>query len=101
MSYVLDFFHVVLLFLSHNLCLPFTFFYSHQLKFQVSAEASVNGVIGSFSASASYKKAVKEVTKGETTTLQIVGRANVYKARLSSLGTISKVNSYQGTMLII
>ncbi|CAC5408185.1 unnamed protein product [Mytilus coruscus] len=62
-----------------------------QVDASVNAEAEGYGVSGSFSASFSYKKAVKEVTKGETTTLQIVGRANVYKARLSSLGTISKM----------
>ncbi|CAC5400661.1 unnamed protein product [Mytilus coruscus] len=78
----------------------------HQVKTEtdyqsmLQVDASVNvaaggyGVSGSFSASASYKKAVKEVTKGETTTLQIVGRANVYKARLSSIGTISKVSDF-------
>lgn len=58
---------------------------------QVSAEAEGFGFSGSFSASTSYKKSVKEVTKGETTTLDIVGRANVYKARLSTTGTTSKV----------
>lgn len=31
------------------------------------------------------------MTKGETTTLDIVGRANVYKARLSTDGAMSKV----------
>lgn len=60
----------------------------------MNAAASGFGKSGSFSASASYKKAVKEVTKGDTTTSEIVGRAIVYKARLSSTGTISKVNIY-------
>ncbi|CAG2200097.1 unnamed protein product [Mytilus edulis] len=37
---------------------------------------------------------VKEVTKGDTTTSEIVGRAIVYKARLSSSGTISKLSDF-------
>ncbi|CAC5408189.1 unnamed protein product [Mytilus coruscus] len=65
-----------------------------QVDASVNAAAGGYGVSGSFSASTSYKKSVKEVTKGETTTLQIVGRANVYKARLSSIGTISKVSDF-------
>ncbi|XP_076091692.1 perforin-like protein 1 [Mytilus galloprovincialis] len=65
-----------------------------QVDVSVSAEAEGFGFSGSFSASTSYKKSVKEVTKGETTTLDIVGRANVYKARLSTTGTTSKLSDF-------
>ncbi|XP_052092455.1 uncharacterized protein LOC127728916 [Mytilus californianus] len=65
-----------------------------QVDVSVNAAASGFGKSGSFSASASYKKAVKEVTKGDTTTSEIVGRAIVYKARLSSTGTISKLSDF-------
>lgn len=67
----------------------------HSSHLKVNAAASGFGSGGSFSASSSYKKAVKEVTKADTTTSEIVGRANVYKARLSSTGTISKVKIFK------
>lgn len=63
-----------------------------QVDVSVQASASGFGYSGSFSASTSYKRSVKEVTKEEATTVDIVGRANVYKARLSSTGTISKLS---------
>ncbi|XP_052065031.1 uncharacterized protein LOC127704847 [Mytilus californianus] len=65
-----------------------------QVDVSVHAEASGFGFSGSFMASTSYQKTVKEMTKGETTTLDIVGRANVYKARLSSAGTMSKLSDF-------
>ncbi|VDI56089.1 Hypothetical predicted protein [Mytilus galloprovincialis] len=60
----------------------------------VHAEGSGYGYTGSFSASASYQKTVKEMSKGDTTTLDIIGRANVYKARLASTGTMSKLSVF-------
>ncbi|CAC5417204.1 unnamed protein product [Mytilus coruscus] len=68
--------------------------YQSMLQVDVSVQASASGFgySGSFSASTSYKRSVKEVTKEEATTVDIVGRANVYKARLSSTGTISKLS---------
>ncbi|KAK3101541.1 hypothetical protein FSP39_004322 [Pinctada imbricata] len=66
----------------------------------LTADASVNahaggyGLSGSFSASFSYQKQKREIEKGETTSVNIVGRSIVYRARLSSTAHISKVSDY-------
>ncbi|XP_076116676.1 uncharacterized protein LOC143084153 [Mytilus galloprovincialis] len=65
-----------------------------QVDVSVHAGGSGYGFTGSFSASASYQKTVKEMSKGETTTLDIIGRANIYKARLASTGTMSKLSDF-------
>ncbi|XP_052065033.1 uncharacterized protein LOC127704848 [Mytilus californianus] len=65
-----------------------------QVDASVHVEGSGYGYTGSFSASTSYQKTVKEIAKGETTTLDIIGRANVYKARLASTGTQSKLSDF-------
>uniref|UniRef100_K1R9Z4 Uncharacterized protein n=1 Tax=Magallana gigas TaxID=29159 RepID=K1R9Z4_MAGGI len=69
-------------------------------KSMLSVDASVNGhgsgwgVSASFSASASYQKNTREIQKGETTTLSVVSRAVVYRARMSETSKSSKVNDY-------
>nr|XP_034328407.1 uncharacterized protein LOC117689954 [Crassostrea gigas] len=69
-------------------------------KSMLSVDASVNahgggwGVSASFSASASYQKNTREIQKGETTTLNVVSRAVVYRARMSETSKSSKVNDY-------
>ncbi|XP_062618474.1 uncharacterized protein LOC134280055 [Saccostrea cucullata] len=69
-------------------------------KSMLSVDASVNaqgsgwGVSASFSASASYQKNTQQIQKGETTTLSIVSRAVVYRARMSETSKISKVTDY-------
>ncbi|XP_061194766.1 uncharacterized protein LOC133202919 [Saccostrea echinata] len=69
-------------------------------KSMLSVDASVNahgegwGVSASFSASASYQKNTQQIQKGETTTLSIVSRAVVYRARMSETSKISKVSDY-------
>ncbi|VDI70772.1 Hypothetical predicted protein [Mytilus galloprovincialis] len=65
-----------------------------QVDVSVHGKAKGFGFSGSFMASTSYQKTVKEMTKGETTTLDIVGRANVYKARLSTDGAMSKLSDF-------
>ena len=49
------------------------------------------GVSASFSASASYQKNTREIQKGESSTLSIVSRAVVYRARMSETAKVSKV----------
>ncbi|XP_052705816.1 uncharacterized protein LOC128181455 [Crassostrea angulata] len=69
-------------------------------KKMLSVDASVNahgggwGGSASFSASASYQKNSREIQKGETTTLNVVSRAVVYRARMSETSKLSKVNDY-------
>ncbi|XP_061194763.1 uncharacterized protein LOC133202916 [Saccostrea echinata] len=69
-------------------------------KSMLSVDASVNahgsgwGVSASFSASASYQKNTQQIQKGETTTLSIVSRAVVYRARMSETSKLSKVSDY-------
>ncbi|XP_048745128.1 uncharacterized protein LOC125658081 isoform X2 [Ostrea edulis] len=69
-------------------------------KSMLSVDASVNaggggwGLSASFSASASYQKNTREIQKGETTTLSIVSRAVVYRARMSETSKMSKVTDY-------
>ncbi|XP_048745195.2 uncharacterized protein LOC125658102 [Ostrea edulis] len=69
-------------------------------KSMLSVDASVNaggggwGLSASFSASASYQKNTQEIQKGETTTLSIVSRAVVYRARMSETSKMSKVTDY-------
>ena len=58
---------------------------------QINGYASGFGYEGSFSASTSYKNSKKEIQKGETTTMNTVGRAVVYRARLSETAKVSKV----------
>lgn len=49
------------------------------------------GVSASFSASASYQKNKQEIQNGESSTLSIVSRAVVYRARMSETAKVSKV----------
>ncbi|XP_061180167.1 uncharacterized protein LOC133188680 [Saccostrea echinata] len=69
-------------------------------KSMLSVDASVNahgsgwGVSASFSASTSYQKNTQQIQKGEKTTLSIVSRAVVYRARMSETSKISKVSDY-------
>ncbi|XP_022337633.2 uncharacterized protein LOC111133481 [Crassostrea virginica] len=69
-------------------------------KSMLSVDASVNamgggwGVSASFSASASYQKNTREIQKGTSSTLSIVSRAVVYRARMSETAKVSKVNDF-------
>ncbi|KAJ8302809.1 hypothetical protein KUTeg_019205 [Tegillarca granosa] len=60
----------------------------------VNAHASGFGLSGSFSASFAYQNSKRNIEKRDTTSLNIIGRAVVYKARLSSTARMSKVSDY-------
>ncbi|KAK3102394.1 hypothetical protein FSP39_011100 [Pinctada imbricata] len=60
----------------------------------VNAEASGWGASGSFSASFSYQKQKREIENQETTSVNVVGRSIVYRARMARTAHISKVSDY-------